>query len=496
MKPRSFRIRIALLVVALSGLVLVGFGGAALALVYRMRLDALDREIKGRVHPHLTQHEDARGWADLEKAVRFSYGARKEGEIVLLACEPSGGIRYQSAEWPGEIQWDSLPLPRPSAVGPAPERDSDSSRPRTDRPRAEKPPPEGRAGPRLQIRPPVFVTRSASGRRWRIGVIGNPEVTLAVAVDLSMLDGEMRQTAMAFLLVLPVALLLVAAGGWWIAQRALRPVSALTRTAEQITAKGLDQRIVVDAADAEFLRLITVFNQMLDRLQSGFQQAVRFSADAAHELKTPLTILQGELEHALQNAAAGSKEQCVLNALLEEVQRLRSIVRKLLLLSLADSGQLKLSLERLNLSEMLEETCDDTGILAPHLTVKKDLAPDLWVMSDRDLIRQVIQNLATNAVKHNQDRGMIEFRLHSDGAMVRFVIANSGEPIAPADRDKIFDRFFRGDRSRSRRVEGVGLGLSLSREIVRAHKGDLVLEDGQDGRIVFAMTLPAAPLDS
>lgn len=239
------------------------------------------------------------------------------------------------------------------------------------------------------------------GRSWRIGVMGNTRLTMILEINLENFNSEMQQVRNAFFIVLPVALLLIAAGGWLLAQRALRPVTALTQTAEQITVRGLDQRIPVEDKDKEFMRLITVFNRMMDRLEKSFGQAVRFSADAAHELKTPLTILQGQLEQAVQGAQAGSEEQRTYSELLEEVQRLKAITRKLLLLSRADSGQLSLSMELLDLSELLEDICEDTRILAPHLTVGKDIAPDLRVKADSDLICQVPRNLTDNAIKFN-----------------------------------------------------------------------------------------------
>ena len=136
-------------------------------------------------------------------------------------------------------------------------------------------------------------------------------------------------------------LLLAGLSAWFVAQRALRPIAALTRTAERVTARGLDQRIPAMPRDQEFNRLIIVFNEMLDRLEKSFQQATRFSADASHELKTPLARLQVELEQALESAPASSPQQEVYSSMLDEISRLKAMVQKLLLLSLADAGQLK-----------------------------------------------------------------------------------------------------------------------------------------------------------
>jgi len=343
----------------------------------------------------------------------------------------------------------------------------------------------------MRLRAPEFATHTAGGQSWRVGILGTPRATLVLGLSMSRFDADMAQVRRAFLLAMPVALLLIAVGGWLISQRALDPVKALTRAAEGITAKGLDQRIETEHDALEFARLTTVFNEMLDRLEKSFNQAVRFSADAAHELKTPLTVLQAHLERAIQEAEPDSEQQRACSQMLAEVQRLKAIIRKLLLLSRADSGQLKLNRQPLNLTEALEAACEDVEVLAPDLVIEKKLTPDVWVKADGDLIRQVVQNLTQNAVKYNWTGGTVKLWLKEKQGAVKFTVANTGPGIRPKDRDKIFDRFFRGDKSRSRRVDGVGLGLSLSREIVRAHRGDIQLEDTPDGLTAFSMTLPA-----
>jgi two-component system, OmpR family, heavy metal sensor histidine kinase CusS len=270
----------------------------------------------------------------------------------------------------------------------------------------------------------------------------------------------------------------------------LRPVTALTHTAECVTARGLDQRIPAMTSDAEFNRLITVFNEMLNRLESSFTQATRFSADASHELKTPLARLQIELEQALESAPSGSPQQEVYSSLLDEVSRLKAIVQKLLLLSLADAGRLQLHCEPVNLTRMLENVIEDCRLQAPHLAVEQALAPDVHVNADADLLEQALQNLAGNAIKYNCENGQIRFELVKESDCVLVRVANTGPGIPAADRERVFERFYRADKSRSRRVDGVGLGLSLSREIVRAHGGELVLKDSDDDLTCFAIVLP------
>ncbi len=528
---RSFRLRITLLSVLLSGIVLLAFGSWSWYLIRRMSVERIDDQIRGIGQLHLSMHRPPEHWAivgDSLGTIRF--GAEQDSEpFILLVKNRRDETIFVSPHWPQDLPTSGYPLPiggPPANRPPHPEGMALDGTPRDPR---MGPPPPGRgpgpppgAGDRppqapnedgpgvpggrggrfrrgegappplpLPVGPIGIENRQAGGKTWRVGIMSNPEVTMVLGIDLQRHGGEMARVRTAFLMALPTALLLIAIGGWILAQRALRPVATLTRTAEGITARGLNQRIPPSVEDAEFVRLIGVFNEMLDRLEKSFTQAVRFSADAAHELKTPLTILQGELEQALQTAPDGSPEQQTLNKLLEEVQRLKSIIRKLLLLSLADSGQLKLTLEPLDLSAALESVYEDTQILAPALTVERDIDPGVWVQADRDLLRQVVQNLTGNAVKYTQRNGKILFRLRPNGQAIHLTIANTGKSIPPSERGRIFDRFYRADPSRNRKIEGVGLGLSLAREIARAHQGDLVLDDTQEGIVSFTLILRA-----
>jgi len=342
----------------------------------------------------------------------------------------------------------------------------------------------------LSLQRPRFFTQSAAGQRWRVGIMGNSEVSIVVAVDLREVTAGMRRVRNAFLFAWPATLLLIAAGSWWLAQRAMRPVLDLTRTVECVTAQGLNQRVAGQQTDTEFNRLIAVFNQMMDRLERSFNQAVRFSADAAHELKTPLTILQGRLEQAVQRAEPGSDEQRVFSELSDEVQRLKTIVQRLLLLARADAGTLHPHRQPADFSDMVEGLCEDAHLLAPQLEVRKDLASGITIPVDVNLIRQLFHNLTDNAIKYNRENGWISFHLRSAGTTVRFTISNTGRDIPATDREKIFDRFYRGEPAHGREIDGIGLGLSLAREIARTHHGDLVLDTSGNGVSSFLLTLP------
>ncbi len=258
---------------------------------------------------------------------------------------------------------------------------------------------------------PVFRTVKTSTGAWRVGFLGNEYVTMVVGRSLADLSRETAGFTRAFLIATPLALLALAAAGWWLTNRALRPVALLTRTAESVTAGGLDQRVPEVATDRELGRLVEVINSMLERLERSFEQAARFSSDAAHELQTPLTVLQGELDNAIQRAAAGSDEQRHYSSLLEEVRRLKVVVHKLLLLARADAGRLDLHLEPVTLSDLLAEAIEDVEAMAPGVRIESAIASGHQVMADPDLLDQVVRNMTGNAVKHGERDGLIRFEL-------------------------------------------------------------------------------------
>lgn len=518
-RVRSFRIRIALLSTALSAAILLAFGLWMWEAVQRTGLKRVDQTIRELGERHLGMrpppgHRDYASkslyWEYASESLEFVLGDLSGDPFIMLAIDRDGKPLFVSDNWPDALPVDSFYSPQEADSadieqdeGGPPEEFGDNPFPHdwsdfniffpplrepSDRPN-ERPFPK-RPPPPLPIHSQRYFTAETGDLQWRIGVMSNADTTLALGLNLSTYNAELDRLKTLFLAAALAALCLIALGGWYLAQRALRPVLTLTEAAESITVHGLDRRISIEGEDAEFGRLIQVFNDMLDRLEKSFQQAVRFSADAAHELKTPLTILQGELAQAVQAAAPDSEQQQTLNRLLEEVQRLKNITRKLLLLSLADSGQLKLHLEPVNISEMICAIGEDIFIMAPGLQVNVAAEEDLWLQADPELLQQMIQNLTSNAVKYNSPSGVVEIDLHKEGDDIHLAIANSGPGIPEAERGRIFERFFRADKAHNREVDGVGLGLSLAREIARAHRGELWLKEALDNRTVFAVSLP------
>jgi signal transduction histidine kinase len=490
-----FRLKIALFSVLISGTILIVFGLYFLSVVSRIQLERLDREILTLGESQLHVHHPREHWQNFGKSLRSIYGEEHQDNLIIQVTGGAGDTLYQSADWPEEITIASFPQFDITKTAPPPQTSQQRDLP----PHPGGPPPgmhPSSARPRkpVSIKKPLYQTIEGVSGTWRTVIIGHQYITILIGLNMAGFYEDAARYRTSFFLTIPIALLLMAGGGWWLAQRSLRPVSLITETAEKMTAQGLDQRIPTAKADTEFQRLITVINAMLDRLEKGFQQAVRFSADAAHELQTPLTVLQGLLDDAVRHAQAGSAEQQRSSDLLEEVQRLKAIVRKLLILSRADAGRLELALEPVNMSLLVESIVEDMEIIAPHLRINQRIQAGLTVQADPQLLKQVVHNMTSNAIKYNLPKnGIMYFRLARKKGVVHFRVANTGPMIPVQARKRIFDRFYRVDQSRNDRVPGSGLGLSLALEITRAHKGNLVLDPPkEEGITSFTLSLPQA----
>lgn len=496
MKPLSFRLKIALFSAGISGLALLAFGTAAWLLVSRQKLESMDTEIRslGARHPGWI---GARGnYQRLDDALAFIFGDSHSNEIVLLVKDAAGRTLHTSPGWPENLnpeQLDCTLADDPKvlvATSAGPDMPgSGFGRGRGGMGRGLGPGGGGAAVAFTKI--PKFQTVTSARGEWRLGMLGTADTTLVIGLNYDRTRAELNRLRDAFLLSLAVALMLVGGGGWLVAGRALRPMKTIAETAERVTSRGLDARIPVRNEDPEIARVIQVLNRMMDRLEASFRQATRFSADASHELKTPLAVMQGELENALQAAAPGSPEQQLFTNLLEETQRLKTITRSLLLLAQADAGQLKLALEPVDLSAELDALIEDARVLAgeAQLQFEVHIPPHQTIAADRTLLHTALFNLLGNAIKYNEPGGRIEIRLELVGLQSILTIGNTGPGIPARDQASVFERFYRGDPANSPRVDGLGLGLSLSREIVRAHGGELSLKESRPGWTCFTVVL-------
>jgi signal transduction histidine kinase len=294
---------------------------------------------------------------------------------------------------------------------------------------------------------------------------------------------------------IPTVLIVAILGGRWVARKAVRPVDAIRQAAAGITLQNLDKRFPLPATGDEIAGLIDVLNTMLDRLQSSYEQSVRFSAEASHQLKTPLAVLRADVE-AMLHAENPCAEAARAPEMLEQIHQLSSIAENLLLLARADSGRLELQKIAFDLRELLDGICDDARALAEaqHLTVEAKIPDELPIVGDRSSIALVLQNLIENAVKFNVPNGCICIYAETLDGHVQVRIKNNGSPIPPERIPHIFDRFSRAQSHNG--VPGRGLGLSIASELIKAHSGSLDLIRSDSAWTEFRLRLPRKLIDA
>jgi len=287
-------------------------------------------------------------------------------------------------------------------------------------------------------------------------------------------------------------LVLLLAGGWVLMRRTLAPVIALTEAAERVHSENLRERLPRPGNGDELDRLTGVFNDMLGRLDDSFRRIRQFTLHASHELKTPLTILRGEIETLQRDAQSTPPQREALAGMLDEIQRLARIVDDLSLLTKAGAGEVPLAREPVRLDELVREACEDARILAePHgITVTLGACDEVTVSGDRHRLRQLLLNLADNAVKHNQRSGRVAVTLCRAEDQARVEIANTGSGIPPEQLPLVFDPFFRGTDAQRAKREGCGLGLSIAQWIVKAHGGRISLQSAPKCPTLATVLLP------
>lgn len=293
-------------------------------------------------------------------------------------------------------------------------------------------------------------------------------------------------------LVLYVALAVLASGlfGWWAARRGLSPLRAMASRAKAVTGDKLDQRMPVEAVPVEMAALAADLNAMLTRLQDDFRRLSEFSSDLAHELRTPLTNLMTQTQVALSQPRDAARYRDVLASNVEELQRLSRMVSDMLYLAKMEHGldlphkeSISIGTEVLALFEFYEALAEDKGIALR-------LVGDARIDGDRLMLRRALSNLLSNALRYTPERGSVVVTVTRQAGEVEVAVENDGPGIAPELLPSLFDRFFRGDKSRARpESETVGLGLSITRAIVAAHGGSISVRS-EAGTTRFTMQFP------
>ena len=324
-----------------------------------------------------------------------------------------------------------------------------------------------------------------------------PNITRIVAgVPTSIAELSPSLLVGTLLIVFPVILLVSVAASYVIAGRAIEPVEMLINEVEAITdGRSLHRRLPSDLGNEELSRLGTTLNAMIGRLETSFGALRRFTADASHELKTPLTVLRADVERAMHPNAAGSEAMQALEEALQETTRMADLVDSLLTLARADEGRFDIHREPIALGTVVRDVYETAVILGEHagLDVSMAVLEEGFVDGDARRLRQLFLNLITNAIKYTPRGGRVELSLsHRGGGEIAFTVRDSGIGISAADLPHVFDRFWRADRARSRASErgGFGLGLAISQWIAQAHGGRISVQSRLGRGSVFTVTLP------
>lgn len=360
-----------------------------------------------------------------------------------------------------------------------------------------RPPPGERRIDRMTFDPTVgpvrYVVQPVPGATRQISGV------LVAAGTRSVLFGP---TALlrSMLLSLPILLLASVLLGYWLGGTALRPMELMIRELEAITdGRSLHRRLAVPQSSDEVARLASAVNRMFARLERSFAALHRFIADASHELKTPLMVLRAGVERALTNPRNPPENLEALDATLAEINRMTELVENLLTLARADEGRAPLAVEPCDLRDLVLEAAETAGMLAEEAGISVTSSiPDapVTVPVDRARIRQLLLNLATNAVRYTPAGGSIGVELEDSVEKVTLRVRDTGIGIAAGDLPHIFDRFWRADPSRSRanQLPGTGLGLAITQWIAEAHGGDIAVQSRPGRGTTFTVTLPREPV--
>jgi heavy metal sensor kinase len=326
--------------------------------------------------------------------------------------------------------------------------------------------------------------------------------TLVVLQSLFHQHEFLETLAGTFAVVIPITLLIAGIGGYLLARSSLSPVVAMSEQARWIGAENLDSRLSVRDPDDELGHLAESFNGLLDRLSASFDRQKRFVADASHELRTPVAILCGETEVALSKKDRSEQEyREALQILGDESKRLKRIVEDLFTLARADAGQYPLSHTDFYLDEVAAECTKNMRTLAAakQITLSFEPAGEALIRADEALVRRMLLNLLDNAIKYTPCGGSVSLRVQEHGDVYHLSVADSGAGIPTELQSRIFERFFRVDKARSRNEQdggGAGLGLSIGSWIASAHKGRLELTSSTSGGSTFTAVLPKRPVPS
>jgi heavy metal sensor kinase len=322
------------------------------------------------------------------------------------------------------------------------------------------------------------------------------DILIRLAYSEEPLRQQFHELLIALALAFPAAMAAAGLVGYFLARRILLPLEQMAARAAKMTPDRLDERLPVENLDDELGQLASIFNSLLGQLENSFERLKRFTSDASHELRTPLACIRSVGEVSLQKDATPKQYREAIGSMLEEVERLTSLVDHLLAISRGDAEKTLTHYAPLPIEQPINEAISLLEVLMEEkaLQVEMDIDPNVVVEADPVLLRQAFVNLLHNAVKYSPQGGTIHICGHARGDKVSVTISDQGEGIDEENRERVFERFFRVDAARSRQSGGTGLGLAIVKWTVEVHKGTVTLEPSRGKGSVFRVELPAKVL--
>jgi heavy metal sensor kinase len=346
--------------------------------------------------------------------------------------------------------------------------------------------------------PPVTIGQDGTGQRYRVLAATSRDGGLTLELGISLAETETILAAFDRLVAggALAFLLLAAVGGLFLSRQALRPVAASIRAARRLDPENLAERLPLTGAGDELDELAATINGLLDRLAAYHAQIIRFTADASHELRSPLAAMRAAVEIALQKPRGSGDYRTVLATLGEQCERLTSLVNGLLLLARADAGEVGIRREPVDVAALADDVAEMFDPLAEERGIRliAETAGPVMVAGDPSRLRQLLTNLVDNAVRFTEPGGKVTLRVESDADRAIVCVMDTGISIPPEHLPHIFERFYQADAARS--AGGCGLGLSICRWIVAAHGGTLRAASGAAEGTSFTASLPKAPAEA
>jgi heavy metal sensor kinase len=347
-----------------------------------------------------------------------------------------------------------------------------------------------------------FVVRSnASGQPFMVreGILREGKIVFFVGLgrDFAPSQGVIDQFTWIYFSSLPVFVLLAAALGWFLSRRAMQPVIEVATLAEQVSGRNLNLKLPARNSGDELDHLIGSFNRMVERLEKSFTQIAQFSTDVSHELRTPVTIVRGQLEVALMTANSEQELRAAVEGALADIERLSNIIRALLQLAKAESGQIVLQLHAEDLVSLARQVVEEMDIAAADKDVclRGDFSHSAWVQADHIQIERILFNLIDNAIKYTPSGGSVEVRVHTNPLSGQAIleVSDNGVGIPEEHLPHIFDRFYRVPAQPGAPEKSLGLGLNFVAWIVKAHNGNIRAVSQLGKGSCFIVSLPLAP---